>query len=355
LDDGFREKFDNSYCDYEPCCDWNPCFKRGFFVENNKIYIANTKKIFKSENSGKSYEKIFPMPSYYFTGYYHFSSKDLVINQFQVKENNIYIASNNGLFISNNSGASFYRKTTEDGLGHNIINSIDVAGDTILAATEAGLSISNDGGTNFSNKTTNEGLIENVVLKISADGNTIAIITEQGLSVSTDNGNTFTLNKTEDFNPDFDYGDWDPNSGKILYTYVKENNIFVRLRFNEMVKPTLYFSEDNGNSFTKKAKDYGLNKTIHNIFVSNNSFYLASYNGLFISVDGGNTFSRYNEKNGLGCEYISAVTVYEDVIYALVEGYTRNFHPEHDFEEMRRFVSISYDGGKFFTNKEIKL
>jgi photosystem II stability/assembly factor-like uncharacterized protein len=358
--DGYGQRWlnqDNQLCEHDYCCNNSPCLITGFFVGKDFIFLGSKDGIYRSEDSGNKYKKIFPGESYDF-GSEDFSLEALFINQFQVTEKKIYVASNNGLFISIDAGESYSRITTEEGLGHNIINGISIFNDTIYAATEAGLSISDDGGSNFINQTTNEGLPENKVLNISVDNNTITLITSQGLSISIDNGNTYSLIKTENIDPDFEYWDDDKERGKIINSYLNGNIIISSLKYSAYGEITLYISRDYGNSFQEMVEKYGLNLRIHNIFALENNYYLSSYNGLFISTDGSKTFSRYDEENGLGCEYISAVTEYNGVIFVITEGYTRNYYPNIEdikIREIRRFLSISYDGGESFINKEIKL
>jgi LPXTG-motif cell wall-anchored protein len=57
---------------------------------------------------------------------------------------NVYAATDGGLSISTDGGASFTNKTTADGLGSNIVYGVYVDGSNVYAATDGGLSISAD-------------------------------------------------------------------------------------------------------------------------------------------------------------------------------------------------------------------
>ena len=72
---------------------------------------------------------------------------------------NVYAATNGGLSISTDGGATFTNKTTDNGLGRNRVNGVHAVGSNVYAATRGGgLSISTDGGATFTNKTTTDGL-----------------------------------------------------------------------------------------------------------------------------------------------------------------------------------------------------
>uniref|UniRef100_UPI0040488AAD hypothetical protein n=1 Tax=Algoriphagus sp. TaxID=1872435 RepID=UPI0040488AAD len=85
--------------------------------------------------------------------------------------------------------------TTANGLGNNIVYAVYASGSTVYAATEGGLAISTDGGASFTNRTTANGLGSNAVLGVYASGSTVYATTIGGLGVSTDGGASFT-NKT---------------------------------------------------------------------------------------------------------------------------------------------------------------
>ena len=59
----------------------------------------------------------------------------------------IYVATEGGLSISKDGGATYSNKTVSEGLGNNAVNEVYVdSNDVIYAATNGGLSISKDGG-----------------------------------------------------------------------------------------------------------------------------------------------------------------------------------------------------------------
>lgn len=124
------------------------------------------------------------------------------VNQVWASGTTVYAATSGGLGISTNGGASFTNKTYDanlaTSLGSNTVTGVWGDGTTIYAATyplngsPGGLSISTDGGATFTRKTMDNGLGSNAVNKVWASGSTVYAATAAGLSISTDGGSTFT-------------------------------------------------------------------------------------------------------------------------------------------------------------------
>ena len=97
------------------------------------------------------------------------------------------------------AAVSFTNRTTADGLGNNSVRGVYVVGSTVYAATNGGLSISTDSGATFTNRTTSDGLGVNGVRGVYVDGSNVYAATRTGgLSISTDGGATFTNYTTSD-------------------------------------------------------------------------------------------------------------------------------------------------------------
>jgi len=82
----------------------------------------------------------------------------------------VYAATNLGVAISSNGGASFTNRTTADGLGSNNVSSVQALGSTVYGGSDNGLSISTNVGTSFTNYTIAEGLGSNTVKGVYAVG-----------------------------------------------------------------------------------------------------------------------------------------------------------------------------------------
>ncbi|MBK9092169.1 MAG: hypothetical protein IPM84_05225 [Anaerolineae bacterium] len=98
----------------------------------------------------------------------------------------------------------------------------------------------------------------------------------------------------------------------------------------------VYLSTDGGSTFTHKTTANGLghNQT-YGIYGIENTVYVATFGGLSISTDGGATFTNRTTANGLGNNTIDGLFVNGNAIYAAtVSG-----------------LSISTDGGNTFVNR----
>ena len=155
------------------------------------VYAATTSGLSISRNGGARFPATFTASTEPAIG------SDSVLGVYAVGSN-VYAATTGGLSISTNEGNRFTNKTTEDGLGSNVVRGVyvDASEDLdlpiVYAATLSGLSISTNGGTSFTNKTTADGLGNNAVNGVYADGLNIYAATDGGLSISTDGGATFT-------------------------------------------------------------------------------------------------------------------------------------------------------------------
>jgi hypothetical protein len=96
----------------------------------------------------------------------------------------VYAATDGGLSISTDSGATFTNRTTANGLGSFNVRSVYASGSMVYASTSGGLSISTDSGETFTNYTTTSGLASNSVRRVSVIGSKIYIATDLGLSIS---------------------------------------------------------------------------------------------------------------------------------------------------------------------------
>ncbi len=102
-----------------------------------------------------------------------------------------YFPTTNGLWVSNGSGAAgtFTLKGTADGLGDTFSSDVAVDGSgKVLVATNSGLSVSANAGASFTNVT-----VPAAPLGIYANGSTWYASTSLGLAISTDAGTTWAL------------------------------------------------------------------------------------------------------------------------------------------------------------------
>lgn len=231
----------------------------------------------------------------------------------------IYAATDAGLSISTDGGATFSNRTTAQGLGDSKLNGVFVVGSTIYAATRGGLSISYNGGDSFSNRTTAQGLTVNDVKCVYVVGNTVYAGTGRGLSISTDGGNSFSTSLN------------DVSGLFVGGVYVEGNTIYVA---SELYG--LFISIDSGASYTQKTTADGLasNRTF-GIYASGGTIYVATRGGLSLTTDGGASFS-----NRLLGRAVQSVYAVGNTVYAATTAY----------EGSTAGLALSTDGGASFTN-----
>ena len=85
-----------------------------------------------------------------------------------VSGSTVYAATNGGLSISTNGGSSgsFSNRTVSDGLASNSTWAVSASGSTVYVATGSGLSISTNGGSSFVTRTTEHGLGDDLVMDV---------------------------------------------------------------------------------------------------------------------------------------------------------------------------------------------
>ncbi|MBL6990459.1 MAG: hypothetical protein ISR65_11800 [Bacteriovoracaceae bacterium] len=146
--------------------------------ENNNIFAATGAGLSISEDSGRIFTNLLSGDTY----------TDVTVDS----SGKIYAASQStGIYISTDGGSTFANKNNAtNSLADDSVNHLTVADNKILASTPNGLSISEDQGQTFTTKTTNNGLGSNLIHSTFVDGTTIYAATDEGLSISTD-GSSF--------------------------------------------------------------------------------------------------------------------------------------------------------------------
>lgn len=249
-----------------------------------------------------------------------------IVNDVVVSGSNIYLATNNGLSISTDSGATFATKTTTDGLGSNLINGVYLYSGNIYVATSQGVSYSTDSGVSFTNRTTADGLGSDNVQGIAANASGIFAATDSGVAVSTDAGLSFTNRTTGDGLGSDDVSDIFIEPGGVIFACTNNG---------------LSISSNGGTSFSNKTTIDGLPS---NIVQGASTYYgsnlwVATTGGLSYSSDGGATFSATRTiSDGLGSNNV------RDVFFN--EGGAGQI-----FAATSSGLSVSTDGGTSFTNQ----
>jgi len=111
-----------------------------------------------------------------------------------VEGTNVYVATNNGVYVSNDNGTTFSSPfQIANGLLSNNITAIFFKDGIMYAGTDSGISISTNGGLNWvSYNTGNSELPDNLIQAISVVNNFIYVGTPKGLAVTNLGGDSFT-------------------------------------------------------------------------------------------------------------------------------------------------------------------
>ncbi|WP_373551753.1 GEVED domain-containing protein [Haliscomenobacter sp.] len=216
----------------------------------------------------------------------------------------------------------FVTRTTTDGLGSNAIFGIAKNGTNLYLATGMGVAVSTNNGTSFSSRTNaNSGLVNDLVNDIFYDGTRIFAATDGGLGISSNNGTSFANTTTVNGLPE----------NSLRGVAVVGSTVYVAT-----FTGGLAISTNTGASFsTVRTTADGLGSVLLNdVFAEGTNVYVATSDGLSISVDGGTSFVNYTTANGLGSNQVNDVYVYNGIIFAATNS----------------GVSYSTNGGVSFTN-----
>jgi ligand-binding sensor domain-containing protein len=240
------------------------------YVLNGKILVATEKGLSISNNQLPTFKNIL---------------NDIAIYKIKVDTNGfIYLASYNGVYISQDGGDTFYLKNKSNGLRNNLVRSICINNQgQILAATQTGISVSNDQGNIFSDLiiTTPTNVYNEIIgFDVECDDINIFAITNSGLFISTNNGRSFSI---------FSSQQGLINSSKINEIYlVQDKTAFISTSNGISV------TSDFGKNFTNYTSPIGVGSSyIRDIYVSNsNHLFLSTTNGTFKSHDN-NFYNHY--------------------------------------------------------------
>jgi hypothetical protein len=190
-------------------------------------------------------------------------------------DKNIYVATNDGIFLSDNNGTSFSNISTGIIKGKNI-RVLAVIGKNLFAGTyDAGMFMTTD---NKTWKAINTGLTSLSIQSIYSKDKSLYVGTKNGLFVSENNGTSWKA-----INNGLGNLDIKAITGNGINLYVGT------------FSSGIYTSTDNGNTWT------AINGSLQNrdlmtkaIAVNGNSLYLVNLNGIYLSTDNGNSWKEIN-------------------------------------------------------------
>lgn len=218
------------------------------------------------------------------------------VNSSWIDGNNWLIATDGGLSISQDGGSSYSNITTKNGLGSNRVNKVKNFGGTIYAATVGGLSYSNNNGNSFNNLSTYKGLGSNMIYDVEIVGDKIFAATSAGLSTSNNGGVSFT----------------NLFQSNTIYEIDHQGSVVVVGSYNGV-----YVSLDGGNNFSLKTTANGLGSNlVKSVDINSDGQICAGTSkGIFISSDNGSTFSE-KVVSGTSNPYVYEIKCSGSNIYA---------------------------------------
>jgi len=229
----------------------------------------------------------------------------------------IYIASQEGLFISTDGGATFVTRTTADGLASDMTRCVLVHDGTVLVGTTAAFSISYDGGISFATRSPFPAVFPRIA-SLSDWGDTLYAADESGfVYASEDAGETYA------------------RVGRVMAGWVYALTLHEGVLY-AATGDGLMLSHDGGVTFEEVTEANGLGSSlVYDVFADASGVYAATSNGLSVSLDGGTTFVTYRQADGLAADRVICIRVASDVIYVGTAA----------------GLSMSSDGGETFVSK----
>lgn len=274
-------------------------------------------------------------------------STQLNVEALATSGNTIFVGTDNGVFLSDNNGATWIASNT--GLTNLHIRELGINGATIFAATAGGVFLSLNNGTSWS--LANSGISDPVVNAFAFSGASIFAgtynsITGGGVFLSTNNGTSWlpinnglqnlTINALAAIGTTVFAGTssggvyvstnngvvWTPANAGLTYSSVSSlavngSTVFAGTAYGG-VKGTVFSSSDFGNSWIEMLDTNGMGVT--SLAISGPTVYAGmSYGGgLFISNNNGVSWSA--DSLGLPLNYVTAITVHGPNIYISVFG-----------------------------------
>jgi hypothetical protein len=261
------------------------------FIDNGIIYAATQKGLSISRDDGATFVN-------------HFPGED--IGGVYADGVNIYAATlYSGLRISYNGGLSWttFNTYNSNGLRSNNFYNVIVSSGKIYGATNGGLSVTSDGGNNWTTYTQADGLGSGSVKDIFVDGDHIyaALISGGGLSISQNGGISWISRSL--------------HNGYVQDVHVDGNSVYAAV-----ASKGLEISRNGGSTFTNiiyvPYVEYGM----RSIYAIGDSIYLGHTNGLSISYDGAKSWTAYSISDGLQNTRVTGLYVDNTRIYAATYG-----------------------------------
>jgi uncharacterized repeat protein (TIGR01451 family) len=221
-----------------------------------------------------------------------------IIHAIAISGSTIFAGTQNGLFLSNDTAAS-WTVVNYGALSSAEIYSLAINGSDIFAGTGSGLYVSSDSGVNWTHLS--NGLPVTAFSALAIDGTNIFAGTAVGLYISTDYGATWALANTGL-----------PSTG-ISSLVINGTNIFAG-------SIGVFMSTNNGANWISVNQGLPYVGGINSIAVSGSHIIAAgSGSGIFSSPDGGNTWTMLNN-NGIPEMYFYSLAANDSMVFAGSNG-----------------------------------
>jgi hypothetical protein len=222
--------------------------------------------------------------------------------------NKVYVAIKGGVAVSTDGGLTYTKKVFDATLPNLTVNGICTFGSKVYVATNNGFYISGDSGANFGNPS-----IFGIVLPskhancvfVSTDG-TLYMGTDVGFSVLTPSAAFF---KNYSLSNTTGLGDAHVNNINVM-----NGRVFLATDYGvatALVNDTAFLNFTTANGL--------LNNHVNSVFATNAAIYIATDGGLSVT-NGAGGYTNYTKTEGLGNNYVSDVYVTPNAIYAATDS-----------------------------------
>jgi ligand-binding sensor domain-containing protein len=297
---------------------------------SNTLYLATNNGVALSINDGASFT--------------HVSTPFAIRSVFAMADNSTYLLTDDGLKIFN-SNNTYDPLTISDPVDD---MEFDYSSGTMYVAGENGLYISADKGTSFVVQGTTSGLESEVIHRVSLDNSgNIYLATANGISISVDGGETFTTSL---------------NSSALPVSFndiaVSPNGVHIFAASDH----GLYVSHDSGISFNLKTTAHGLadNEVLNLAIDEQGVLYAGTSEGLSVSTTNGYSFTNYSTVNGISSNEIHRIFVddrgiiYLGTDHGLSVSYSNIFLGLMSSNLLATFVDFGVPSGTTYLTYEIK-
>jgi ligand-binding sensor domain-containing protein len=222
-----------------------------------------------------------------------------IVNKISNDNNsNMYLATNNGVYITSDAGNNFSQLSTLNGIAARHVNDVykDNIHNILMVSTANGLSYSQDNGSTFTNRTQSNGLWNNNIYssRITASGNFVVAHMGGGIGYSINDGLNFTLRYSENS------GIASPWTKEVLVA--ADNTVYAASTYwNTTYVGGLSISLDEGFTYTTKTITNGLagNQVVRLREKADGKLFISTTTGFSITTNKGSSFTNYTTANGL--------------------------------------------------------